>query len=245
MIYRQIKNKADKNKKQLAILIDPDKCNTHDSSLIDLANLAEKSKVDLFFVGGSIINKSFDSVISILKKHCAIPVVLFPGSLLQISDMADGILFISLISGRNPELLIGNHVLAAPFLKNSSIEVISTGYMLIDSGKQTSVEYISQTKPIPADKSDIAVATAIAGEMLGHKLIYMDAGSGAKNAVKVEMITEVKKNISIPLIIGGGLKSETQIHNACTAGADIVVVGNAIEQNFSLLSEFCKVVHEF
>jgi phosphoglycerol geranylgeranyltransferase len=164
---------------------------------------------------------------------------------LQISKKADGILFLSLISGRNAELLIGKHVIAAPVLKASLLEVLPTGYMLIESGKQTSASYMSNTNPIPADKDDIAMCTAMAGEMLGLKLIYMDAGSGAINAVSETMIKKVSTNINIPLIIGGGINSAEKALKACRAGADVIVVGNGIEKKVSLIKTIAKAVHSF
>jgi len=205
--------------------------------LSKLLELSANCAIDFFLIGGSLTSVSIEPHISYIKKHSSIPVVLFPGSLLQISEKADGILLLQLISGRNPEFLIGNHVIAAPFLKKSHIEVIPTGYMLIDSGKISSVEYISNTKPIPAEKNDIAVATAIAGEMLGLKMIYLEAGSGAPGPINLSMISDVKKNISVPLIVGGGIKSGEDLKAVFNAGADIIVMGTAIENNISLLTE--------
>jgi putative glycerol-1-phosphate prenyltransferase len=169
-------------------------------------------------------------------------VVLFPGDNLQINSHADAILFLSLISGRNPDLLIGKHVISAPILKDSGIEVVSTGYMLIDGGTPTSVSYMSNTTPIPANKRDIAVCTAMAGEMLGLKLIFMDAGSGALNPVGENMISAVKKSIDIPLIVGGGIRSAEKAKAAFEAGADVVVVGNAIESNKDLIREIAQII---
>jgi phosphoglycerol geranylgeranyltransferase len=168
--------------------------------------------------------------VALLKEHSAVPVILFPGNVLQISPRADGILLLSLISGRNPEFLIGNHVIAAPILRKTNLEIIPTGYILIENGRTTSVEYMSNTKPIPADKIDLAVATAMAGEMLGHKLIYLEAGSGARDQVNARMIREVRSQISIPLVVGGGIENGEQIRDAYRAGADIIVVGSAIEK---------------
>jgi putative glycerol-1-phosphate prenyltransferase len=199
---------------------------------------AEIAEFDLFLIGGSLVSVEIENVILNIKKHTDKPVVIFPGSLLQISPAADALLLLSLISGRNPEYLIGNHVVAAPYLKKMRMDVIPTGYILIENNHTSSVEYISNTKPIPAHKHDIVMATAIAGEMLGHKLIYLESGSGASNPVSYELIDKVKSNISIPLIIGGGIKSKTEVENTFKAGADIVVVGNAIEKNVELLMEF-------
>ena len=238
MLYNSIFNT---DKKKLAVLIDPDK-----QDLTKTALIAEKSQAghaDLILIGGSLVSGSLDDTIIAVKEYSNLPVFLFPGSILQISDKADGILLLSLISGRNPDLLIGNHVIAALFLKKSSIEIISTGYILIDGGKKTSVEYMSNTKPIPNDKTDIAVATAVAGEMLGNKLIYLEAGSGALNHIRYETIREVKKNIDIPLIIGGGINDEKKVKDICDAGADIIVVGNAFEKKSNLIRTFADIIH--
>ena len=205
----------------------------------------ESASPDLILVGGSMVMSKVESVVAVLKKSMDIPVVLFPGNLLQLTAKADGILFISLISGRNPDLLIGSHVAAAPFLKESGMEVISTGYILVEGGASTSVEYMSQTRPIPSNKTEIAVATALAGEMLGQKLIYLEAGSGALNHVPQQMISAVKNSISVPLIVGGGLNTVQKVDDACRAGADVIVVGNAFEKDMSLLKDFKRVIHSF
>ncbi len=226
--------------KKLTVLLDPDKQQVE--SLKRIIAAAEKEKIDFFTVGGSLISVSPEETIETVKNNSDIPVILFPGSVLQISNKADGILLISLISGRNPDLLIGNHILAAPFLKKSGLEIISTGYMLIDGGTRTSAEYISNTFPIPHDKHDIACATAMAGEMTGKKCIYMDAGSGAQNSISPKMISEVKKNISIPLIIGGGIRNSETLNRIFLAGADIVVIGTIIEKKPQLLHDFAEVM---
>jgi len=241
-IYSQIIESRKKGRKLFSILIDPDK--QTERSLLQIIEKAKLANVDLFFIGGSLLtNNSLDSCITIIKQNCKIPLVLFPGNAMQVNNKADGILFLSLISGRNPEMLIGNHVITAPILKESDIEVLSTGYMLIDSGKATTVSYMSNTTPIPHDKDDIAVCTAIAGEMLGLKMIYMDGGSGAINTVSEKMITSVAKNINIPLIIGGGINSAEEAKEKCNAGADIIVVGNAIEKNNKLIQEISDAIH--
>lgn len=177
-----------------------------------------------------------DETIQRIKKNYSGPVVIFPGDVTQTSPFADAILFLSLISGRNADLLIGKHVLSAPILKKSGIEVVACGYMLVNSGTPTSVEYISNTVPIPHNKSDIASATAMAGEMLGLKCIYMESGSGAEQEVSMEMIEQVAKSIDIPLIIGGGIKSKAGVELAWNAGATMVVVGTAVEENPDWLS---------
>ncbi|MEA3317761.1 MAG: geranylgeranylglyceryl/heptaprenylglyceryl phosphate synthase, partial [Bacteroidota bacterium] len=208
MIFDDILKQTKKNKKLFALLIDPDKYS--DTDLIRVIKNANKSDVDLIFVGGSLLSTSIDKTIETIKNNTTIPVILFPGSVLQISSKADAILLLSLISGRNPDLLIGNHVIAASQIKKSKLDVIPTGYILVNGGKSTSVEYMSNTKPIPADKTDIAIATAMAGEMLGLKTIYLEAGSGADNSLKTEMIKKVKQNINIPLIVGGGLNTPVE-----------------------------------
>ncbi len=236
MIYNTIYNNAAVHKKQIALLLDPDKLSCEKTFLRTLEN-ANKAAVDFILVGGSIVFQMIDETIRTIKTHTQIPVLLFPGSLLQISNLADGILLLSLISGRNPDFLIGNQVIAAPFLKKSGLEIIPTAYMLIESGNITSVEYISNTKPIPRNKTDIAVATALAGQMLGLKQVYLEAGSGATLPVPKGMIKEVKNNIDIPLIVGGGIKDANSIEIAFNAGADIVVIGTAIEQKPELLND--------
>ena len=242
-IYQHIIDCKKENKKLFAILIDPDKQTKE--SLLQIIEKAKSANVDLFFVGGSLLtNNSLDFCISIIKQNCKIPVLLFPGNAMQVNNKADGILFLSLISGRNSELLIGNHVITAPFLKESDIEVLPTGYMLIDSGKATTVSYMSNTTPIPHDKNDIAVCTAIAGEMLGLKMIYMDGGSGAINSISEKMITSVAKNIDVPLIVGGGINRVEQAKEKCRAGADIIVVGNAIEKENELIKKIATAIHK-
>ncbi len=239
--YDQILKSKAKGRKSFAVLIDPD--NFESAEVINKAN---RAGVDFILVGGSLLsNGDFENCIKTIKKNTSIPVIIFPGNHLQISKNADGILLLSLISGRNPELLIGKHVIAAPVVKASGLEILSTGYMLIESGKQTSASYMSNTHPIPSDKTSIAACTAMAGEQLGLKLIYMDAGSGALNCVSPEMIKKVSKSIEIPLIIGGGIDSAEKALTACKAGADIIVVGNAIEKNNSLLASISKAIHSY
>jgi phosphoglycerol geranylgeranyltransferase len=227
------------SKKSLALLIDPDKA--PGISLDKILSQATRNKVDYIFTGGSITFSSIDNLIDSIKERCNIPVVLFPGNLLQLSNRADSILLLSLISGRNPELLIGNHVLAAPFLRNVREKLVPVGYILINCGSKTSVEYMSQTEAIPSDKSDIVVATAMAGEMLGLRMIYLEGGSGASKPVPPELISNVRKNINVPIAVGGGLKNGSQIEDAFRAGADLVVLGNGVEKNVKLLEEGCRV----
>ena len=241
-IYQHILDKKDKKKKLFAVLIDPDKQDK--KKLINTIEKANHAKVDLFLIGGSILKKdTLDDCLNLLQEHSKIPTILFPGSTMQVNNKADGLLFLSLISGRNPELLIGKQVVSAPIIKESSLEVLSTGYMLIDGGATTTVSYMSNTTPIPRNNDDIALCTAIAGEMLGLKLIYMDAGSGAKKPISEKMINTVHKNIKVPLIIGGGIDSEDKALASCQAGADIIVVGNAIEKNNLLIAKLANVVH--
>ena len=241
-IYTHILQSKKEGKKLFAILIDPDKQDkTKLSSVIKQAN---KNKVDFFFVGGSLLtNDSLDFSISTIKENSDIPVILFPGNAMQVNNKADGILFLSLISGRNAEMLIGKQVITAPILKNSDLEVISTGYMLIDSGKSTTASYMSNTTPIPHDKNEVAVCTAVAGEMLGMNLIFMDGGSGAINPISNEMIKSVSEKIDCPLIIGGGIDSSEKAIEKLNVGADIIVVGNAIEKDKKLISEIANIVN--
>lgn len=240
-LYPSILTKISKRKKLFAVLIDPDKY--ADDGLLELA---EEFKVDLLLIGGSILtNGNFEKCVLSIKKASRIPLVIFPGNNLQISSKADGILLLSLISGRNPDMLIGKHVIAAPLLKASGIEIIPTGYMLIESGRQTAALYMSGTSAIPADKADIAMCTALAGEMLGLKMIYMDAGSGARNCVSETMIKKVRSAVTVPLIVGGGINTPEKARKACKAGADIIVVGNALEKNKSLLKNIANAVHSY
>ncbi|MEQ9285797.1 MAG: geranylgeranylglyceryl/heptaprenylglyceryl phosphate synthase [Cyclobacteriaceae bacterium] len=221
--------------KSFAVLIDPDKVDDM-GDVVKLVNLCVENKVDYIFVGGSlIVNDNFSNVISTIKTISSIPTIIFPGNNIQIDPSADAILFLSLISGRNPDMLIGQHVLSAPILKRSKLEVIPTGYMLINSGNQTSASYMSNTTPIPGNKPTIASSTAMAGEMLGLKLIYLDAGSGANQPVSQKIISNVSRCIDIPLIVGGGINSLGKVSNALEAGADLIVIGNAIEKDQDLL----------
>lgn len=241
-IYHIISEGKAKAQKAFAVLIDPDKLN--DAALLGTIEMAVKAKVDFLFVGGSlVVTDTLDHVVAIIKQYCSIPVILFPGSPDQITPKADALLYLSLISGRNAELLIGQHVISAPFIKQSGLEIMPVGYMLIDGGTPTTVSYISNTNPIPSNKKEIALCTAMAGEMLGLKLIYMDAGSGAQKAIPTEMIAQVAKHISIPLIIGGGITTAQKAVENCMAGADIIVVGNAIEKNTSLIQEIADAIH--
>jgi phosphoglycerol geranylgeranyltransferase len=234
-ILNNIIHKANAGKKQLAYLLDPD--NYQGNKLLKAIDLIGETNPDMVLVGGSIVHGNTGLLVDALKSSISQPVVLYPGSLLQLAPNADGILFISLISGRNPELLIGNHVVAAPIIKQTNMEVIPTGYMLIDGGNVTSVQYMSNTMPIPSDKTDIAVATALAGQYLGMKMIYLDGGSGALRPVPAQMIAHVKSQLTIPLMVGGGINTAEKAETACNAGADILVIGNAVEKDATLLAE--------
>ena len=241
-LYDIITQQKSNAKKGFAVLIDPDKIN--DQSLNQTIEIAVKSKVDYFFVGGSlVVTDTLDTVVASIKKQCNIPVILFPGSPDQITPKADALLYLSLISGRNAELLIGQHVISAPFVKKSGLEIISVGYMLIDGGSPTTVSYISNSNPIPANKNDIALCTAMAGETLGQKLIYMDAGSGAQKAIPTEMIAKVSAHIQIPLVVGGGITTPEKAKQNCMAGADIIVVGNAVEKDPALIQAIAEAIH--
>ncbi len=241
-LYHQLVEKKRQGKKSFAVLVDPDKVDV--AKIEELVQLAVTAKVDYFFVGGSlVISNHLDECIQQIKASCSIPVILFPGSPSQLSKYADAVLYLSLISGRNPALLIGQHVISAPFVRKSGLEIMPTGYMVIDGGAPTTVSYISNASPIPADKNEIALCTAMAGEMLGMKLIYMDAGSGAKRAITETMIEKVARNIEVPLIIGGGITTPEKAYLNCKAGGDIIVVGNAIEKDASLIAEISAAIH--
>ena len=230
-------------KKSIALLLDPDK--TSGKSLESILQIAMDHKVDYIFAGGSITFSSIEKLTENIKKLCQIPIILFPGNLLQLTRKVDAILLLSLISGRNAELLIGNHVIAAPYLKDIKEKIIPVGYMLVGCGSKTSVEYISQTEAIPSDKPEIAVATALAGEMLGLAMIYLEAGSGAQSPVPLNIISAVKENISIPLAVGGGIKSQKDIEGIFKAGANLIVLGNGCEENPELLKEACRIRNNF
>jgi putative glycerol-1-phosphate prenyltransferase len=241
-IYNNILRNKKEGGKIFAILVDPDKQSCKE--LLLTIESANQSNVDYFFVGGSLlIHDTLEQSIQTIKGNSTIPIVLFPGNAMQVSQSADAILFLSLISGRNPEMLIGRQVVTAPILKKTSLEIISTGYMLVESGKPTTVSYMSNTTPIPYEKNDIAVCTAMAGELLGLKLIYVDGGSGASKPISKEMIQAISKNINVPLIIGGGICTAEKAIENCNAGADIIVVGNAIEKDPKLIKAISEAIH--
>ncbi|MEI6412319.1 MAG: geranylgeranylglyceryl/heptaprenylglyceryl phosphate synthase [Bacteroidota bacterium] len=242
-IYTGLLEAKKQGEKKFVVLLDPDKLRLN--KLEQTLDLALECGVDYFFIGGSlVVNNMLDNLLASIRQRCDIPMILFPGNSFQLSYRADAILFLSLISGRNPELLIGQHVISAPFLKMSPLEIISTGYMLIDGGVQTSVQYMSNTYPIPAAKDDIAVCTALAGELLGLKIIYLDAGSGAQNPVSESMIEAVSGAVQVPLIVGGGIRTPEKVAANMKAGADMIVVGNAIEKDPILIREMAAAARQ-
>lgn len=240
-LYQDLVAAKKAGKKKLAVLIDPDRIRL--GKMDQVIDLSVRAGVDYFFIGGSlIVNNQLDACLQAIRDRCDIPMVLFPGDSFQLSYKADAILFLSLISGRNAELLIGKHVITAPYLKMSPLEVIPTGYMLVDGGVPTTVSYISNTSPIPRNKSDIAVCTAVAGEMLGLKCIYMDAGSGAREPITADMIESVSGATDVPLIVGGGIRTPEKAKENIEAGADVLVVGNAFEQDPSLIISIARTI---
>ncbi len=241
-LYQHFLRNKQHGHKSFAVLIDPDKVDN--AKIEQLVRLALEAKVDYLFVGGSLlISNHLDECVSQIKAICDLPIVLFPGSSSQVSKYADALLYLSLISGRNAELLIGQHVVSAPFVRSSGLEIMPTGYMVIDGGAPTTVSYISNATPIPSDKNEIALCTAMAGEMLGMKLIYMDSGSGAKRPITESMIEMVARHIEIPLLVGGGINTPEKAYLNCKAGADVIVVGNAIEKDSSIIKEMAAAVH--
>lgn len=244
-VLSSLRERSRLGKKSIAVLIDPDKVEDT-TRLTQLINLASENCIDYFFVGGSLITTTnMAEVIRQIKQNVTIPVVIFPGNSMQIEPTADALLFLSLISGRNPELLIGQHVVAAPVIRNTKLEVIPTGYMLINSGRITSVAYISNTTPIPDDKYSLAACTAMAGEMLGLQTMYLDAGSGADKEIGAKMIASVRKAIQVPLIVGGGINTSQKAFRALEAGADMIVIGNALEKDPELLIEISDKIYEW
>jgi phosphoglycerol geranylgeranyltransferase len=242
-VYHSLLALRQQHKKAFAVLVDPDKINIPD--IQQLATRCNDAAVDYLFVGGSLmLSQHLDECIKQFKAQSDIPVILFPGSPSQVSRYADALFYLSLISGRNAELLIGAHVVSAPLVKASGLEIISTGYMVIDGGAPTTVSYMSNSAPIPHDKNDVAICTAMAGEMQGKHVLYMDAGSGAKVPISESMIQKVAANTSLPLIVGGGIKEAEKAYLNCKAGADVIVVGNAIETHPNLIKELASAVHQ-
>ena len=225
-------------------MLDPDK--VEQDVLTALLSRTDEYPVDFFLVGGSLVTDYVHKdVIAIIRQRTATPVILFPGNTLHIEPSADAVLFLSLISGRNPEFLIGQHVIAAPLLRKSGLEILPTGYMLVDSGTQTTVSYVSGTMPLPHDKPGVAACTAMAGEMLGLQLMYLDAGSGARRTVSPAMIAAVRAVVDTPLVVGGGIDTGEKAYEALKAGADMIVVGNGIEKDPDLLPQLSTIIHEF
>lgn len=239
MIYDEMLRSKQQLRKQLFVLIDPDKT----AHLENLLKKPEDELPDAFLVGGTLLEENNTrSVVSQIKRSCKKPVILFPGNPSQLCDNADGLMLLSLISGRNPELLIGQHVVAAPLIHKSNLEVISAGYMLLDSGQPTAVSYMSNTVPIPADKPQLAAATALAGTQLGLKCIYLEGGSGAQQHPNIASIKAVRAVINTPLIVGGGVTTPEQAGIICAAGADILVAGTIFEHQPNLVSEFIRAI---
>jgi len=233
-ILEQIQKGKLQSRKALAVLIDPD---TSNENIKEVCLLCNSLEVDYIFCGGSLVTQGqTDSCIQLIKQYSSIPVLIFPGNEMHVSNKADGILFLSLVSGRNAEYLIGKQVVSAPFLRRSGLEILPTGYILVDGGRTTTVNYVSQTIPVPANKPDIAAATAMASEMLGQKLIYMDAGSGAMSPVPAKMVAKVSKSVEAPVIVGGGIDTAEKAFQIFDAGASVVVVGNALEKKPGLLN---------
>lgn len=238
-LYQHITSNSKNGIRQLAVLIDPDKMLVE--HIARLTSKINQSIATHIFVGGSEVNEGVTEVlVEEIKKHTKLPVILFPGDVIQITEYADGILFLSLISGRNPDFLIGKHVKAVSRLSKMNLEVIPTGYVLIENGKQTSVERVSNTKPMKRNDVELIKKTAKAGELLGMKLIYLEAGSGATHPIDATIISEVKAYLNIPLIVGGGIRSIQELDIAYTAGADLVVIGTAIEENEAFFEELKK-----
>lgn len=235
-IYKNIQDSISKGEKLLAVLIDPDKFSIESTSSFIIR--VNESIATHIFVGGSIVNKdATDILVSEIKKHSNLPIVLFPGDVSQITDKANALLFISLLSGRNSEYLIGKQVEAVSKLSKMQLEVISTGYILIESGKETAVEKVTNTKPMPRGNIQNIVDTAKAGQLLGMKLIYLEAGSGAREPLTKTIIRRVKQELDIPLIVGGGIRSKVQLDHAFNAGAELVVIGTAFEEDESFFEE--------
>jgi putative glycerol-1-phosphate prenyltransferase len=238
-IYQNIKKSITNGEKLLAVLIDPDKfllANTN-----HFVQNINKSIATHIFVGGSTVEETATERLVIeIKKYTHLPIVLFPGDVTQITDKADAILFLSLLSGRNADYLVGKHVEAVSKLRKTSLEVISTGYILVENGKVTAIEKVTATKPMPRENIENIKDTAKAGQLLGAKLIYLEAGSGAINPLTEDIISQVKKDLDIPLIVGGGIRNKSDLHKAYHAGADLVVIGTAFEQDELFFEELKK-----
>ncbi len=244
-ILKQIQQQSQAQHPMLAVLIDPDKAQDQEA-LRPLIQHCNQHQVDFIFVGGSTVQKGHTSqTVQFIKENTKIPVLLFPGHSNQICEQADALLFLSLISGRNPEFLIGHHIKAAQTLRKWQMETIPTGYLLIDGGRITSVAAVSQTIPLPADQAELITSTALAGTLLGMKLIYLEAGSGALQAVTEEVISLSKQQLDVPLIVGGGINNAEKAQRAWQAGADIIVMGNSLEQTPDLLPKIIEIRQNF
>ena len=240
-LLNDLLERRQRGRKSLAVLLDPD--DFTETGCRRLLELARRHPIDYFFVGGSLVLSSHQAaLIALLKQHSSVPVLLFPSHSLHLDGPADGLLLLSLISGRNPDFLIGQHVVAAPRLRQSGLQLLPTGYMLVDSGRPTTASYVSGTAPLPHDKPSIAAATALAGEQLGLRLMYLDGGSGAQNPVSAAMIRAVRQMVDTPIIVGGGLNNSDKLQTALAAGADVVVVGNRLEEAPEFLAEAVAVV---
>lgn len=241
-ILSGIKDNKGKGNKSLAVLIDPE--STDLNQLARLVKLAQDAQVDYFFVGGSTVEYSdMDKVLNFLNDTTEIPLIIFPGNTNQLSNKADGLLYLSLISGRNPDLLIGKHVESIPFLRKGHLEIMPTGYILVDGGTKSTVAYVSNTTPIPHRSIDLTLATALAGQYLGMQLIYLEAGSGAKLPVSEKMISTISTEINIPLIVGGGIRTPELAQTAAEAGADVIVIGNILEKDPSRVIDISIAIH--
>ena len=234
-IYKQILAAKSENKKLLAVLIDPDKVLMENLTVL-IPKINQSPATHILVGGSSFEGTHLDEIVMQLKSGINLPILLFPGNPSQISDKADGILFLSLLSGRNPDYLIEHQVNAVPILNKTNLEVISTGYILIESGNETAVQRVSKTKPIDRSNAEYALQTAQAGIFIGNQLIYLEAGSGTQMVVPKEMIELVSKNINVPLLIGGGIRSKQEIQIAFNAGADLVVIGTAFENNLDFFT---------
>lgn len=231
------------SKTQIALLLDPDECTQQ--TVQRRMEIANRLHVDFIFIGGSLVtSKQLDDCIAWVRSSTDLPLVLFPGNDSHISPEADAVLLLSLISGRNPDLLIGKHVQAAPLIRQYGLETISTGYMLIESGPLTSVQYMSNTTPLPRNKTNIALSTAMAGEMLGMKAIYLDAGSGAQDSVPVETVKAIRQHIDLPLLVGGGIRDAETASGLAQAGADILVFGTLAEKEPEKFEEIIQLLNK-
>ena len=242
-IYEQLVLQKQQRQKLFAVLLDPD--NLTPTAGARLIQLSKSYPIHYFLVGGSLVTTFNQApLIQLLKQHSSVPVLLFPSSSLHIDAQADGILLLSLISGRNPDFLIGQHVISASLLKASQLQIIPTGYILVDAGRPTTASYVSGTLPMPHDKPNIAASTALAGELLGLQVIFLDAGSGALLPVSAEMIRAVRQTVDLPIIVGGGINTAQKVRTAWQAGADLLVIGNEIEKNPDFIVEVAEVWQE-